>query len=174
MPETAPLVFALDLGRRTGWAAGPPNTVPLSGVITLRTATEGRGVGLETLYNWLRHEWTEATPDFIAAEAPLVIKNPLPTTRSSIELHGVVGLLTEQNGWPVVGEVWPSTARKHFTGTGKFKNRKAAKAAVVARCHLLELMPPDVFDDDRADAICVWSWACAYMARTPPNVLEMF
>ena len=49
------------------------------------------------------------------------------------------------------------TVRKHFVGAARPEN---PKKAVLERCYALGWLEPDCKDDNRADALALWSFAC--------------
>jgi hypothetical protein len=86
--------------------------------------------------------------------------NAESTVRAHAGYHAIVDGLCVRFGIPW-DDVADSTVRKHFLGRAHLNSREETKAGVVARCHLLKLMPADCDDDNRADALAIHDWACA-------------
>src|SRR5690606_10064657 len=98
--------------------------------------------------------------------------NAAHTVRLTFGLHGVVDGVAERFDLDC-REVHDATARKHFIGKGRMGDREATKRAVLTRCHQLGWLARDCRDEDRADALCVWDWACAHVARRP-GAIQLF
>jgi hypothetical protein len=168
-------VFALDLASVCGLAVGRPGDVPRSGSVTLKRRGEPRSVALGNLVEWLRQEWTAARPALIVKEAPLPLQafadrgNSEDTVVLTYGLHSIVEAMAQRFGIPCE-QGHASTIRKHFLGVGRLGSRDETKRAVVQRCHVLGLMPREVSDDNRADALATWDWGCATFARRSPSM----
>jgi len=176
------IIFALDLGsRRSGFAKGRPGEKPVSGTAVLKKDHERRAVALGNLVAFLDAEWRKDKPSLVVTEAPPALQgfanmgNSEATVRATYGLHAIVEALCARHGI-LHDEVHDATARKHFLGKGRMGDRQETKNAVIARCHLLGLMPKDCRDDNRADALCVHDWACAnYGSRSVSmNTLHLF
>lgn len=175
-------VWAFDLATKTGFCAGPPNTIPRSGTVILKKPGEERAVAFGNLIAFLDIEWSARPPGLVAVEAPFHLgasqeqTNSADAVRMAYGLHGVLGGMCCRCGVPLE-EVPSSVWRKHFLGYGhrrKGEGADAIKLAAVARCHLLRYFPRNKTDHNRADACGVWDWACATLARAPPQELVMF
>lgn len=179
MSGFAGTIYALDLAIATGFAVGHPNTIPRSGTVVLKKPSEDRAVALANLLSFLSREWKEDRPGLVAVEAPMhlgawaKIGNSEANVRMQYGLHGIVEAMCVRFGIPRVEE-YAQTIRKHFMGTPGRGERKATKAAVVNRCHLLGYFPRSCKDDNRADACAVFDWAAASLAKSPPRVLHLF
>lgn len=160
------LVYALDLGTRSGFAKGRPGDAPISGALILKRRDEARAVALGNLLAYLNDEWSQDAPALVCTEAPMTLEafRQLHSSEANVRmhhgLHAVVEALCARFGCRLI-EAHNATVRKHFLGIGRLGNREDTKAAVVRRCHMLGLMPRDKNDDDRADAIALFDWACA-------------
>jgi hypothetical protein len=67
-----------------------------------------------------------------------------------------------------------ATVTKHFTGTAFHGGRAGRKAAILNQCKAVGYLSRDCLDDNQADALAIWDWACAHLARTPPRVLTLW
>ena len=56
------IVYALDLGVRSGWCYGPPGAEPVSGTVLLKRDGEDKSVAFGNLIWFLNREWTRARP----------------------------------------------------------------------------------------------------------------
>ena len=175
----AGVVFALDLARQAGYATGRPGAKPESGAMKLAPPKQGRDVVFGNLIALLNNQWRADRPAIVVCEAPLALDavaklgNSQDLVRMTYGLHAIVGGMCARYGIRHE-EVNVGSARKHFLGRARLGDRESTKAAVVARCHLLGYMHPENHNDNQADALAVWDWACAHLMRTPPAELHMF
>lgn len=86
--------------------------------------------------------------------------------RSAYGLSAVVTGVCGFYGVPC-RDVSVAVATKHFTGMVRHGGRAARKKAIIAQCKALGYLPKDCLDDNRADALAMWDWACAHLARSP-------
>lgn len=173
-------ICALDLATRTGWCMGPPGALPYSGSVRLKAPGETNENALLNLFRFLESELRRDMPALVIKEAMLPLQafrdlhNSAANVTMQMKLHGTVELACSLFGVPCVS-VSVDTIRKHLLGRSKLGDRKATKAAVVARCKLIGLIPRDApDDDDRADACAAFEYACAHYARRAPEKLFMF
>jgi len=186
-------ILALDLGRRTGVAAGdsgflrklaPP---PDMQVLRLRgTSTEDR---VRYFSRWLSLRLYDSKPDLIVTERPL---NPVAQKSASAAvdmlayyfcLHAVAASFEI-----AVYAVPIMSSRKHFTGVAsatpvRGRKRTAKEAAnartfinetVLKRAILLGYLSEGSKDWDQANACCLFDFAAANYAHTSPGELVMF
>jgi hypothetical protein len=172
-------ILALDLANKTGFAIGEPFSVPRSGMVTLKRSDEARARAMGNLIAWLQEQWKGAKPALVVREAPFPLEafrkrhNSQAAAELAYGLHGVLeGMCDRFN--VRLESVHPATARKHFIGRANAGERSTTKATVVARCHVLRLMPKDCFDDNRADALAVWDWACATFGQRSGQVSALY
>lgn len=159
-------IFSLDLGVTSGFAQGKPGDVPMSGTVRLKKPSESIDVAFANLIAFLCQRFEIERPSLVIKEKMLslqayaTIGNAESTVRAHAGYHAIVEGICVRFGidWD---EVADSTARKHFLGRAHMGSRDETKAAVVARCQLLGLIPKDCNEDNRADACCVHDWACA-------------
>lgn len=166
MGHVTGLIFCLDVGVASGFAKGRPGDAPVSGTVRLKQKGESIDVAFANLAAFLCQEFERDRPDLVVKEQMLALQafmamgNAESTVRAHAGYHAIVEALCVRFGIPW-DDVADSTARKHFLGRAHMGSREETKAAVVARCQLLGLMPNDCNDDNRADALCVHDWACA-------------
>jgi hypothetical protein len=178
MPITGP-VYALDLAVRTGLAVGPPGALPWSASLVLKRPDQQKDVAYSNLIAFLSEQWTAAPPALVVKEAMLHLQaflklgNSEDVPKMHAGLHAIVEGLCVRFGIPW-RDVSDSTVRKHFVGKGRLGDRASTKAAVVARCHLLGMLPKGCRDDNRADALATWDYACATFARGSVSTERLF
>lgn len=166
MGHVTGLIYCLDLGVACGFAKGRPGDAPVSGVVRLKKPSESIDVAFANLIAFLCQEFDADRPELLVKEKMLslqayaTIGNAEATVRAHAGYHAIVEGLCVRFGIPW-DDIADSTARKHFLGRAHMGSRDETKAAVVARCQLLGLIPKDCKEDNRADACCVHDWACA-------------
>lgn len=171
----AGIIFALDLGVRTGFATGPVGDVPRSGTVLLKKPDQPRAGAFGNLIAWLNAEWSRERPTVVVKESMLPLQafkslgNAELTVRVTAGLHAIVEGMCARFGLSPI-DIADSTARKHFIGRARMGSRAESKKAVIQRCHVLGYMPKDCTDADRADALCLWDCAAA----TAPKKLYLF
>ena len=165
-------VIGLDLGRLMGFAAGVPGEVPESCTVELSKPGIGRVVQSSNLLAFMGKTLRETKPDLVVKEAPFRLAAfkdhgvGEDVVRSAYSLHGIVEAICHRHGIPCE-DVAVATYTKHFTGTSKHGGRAKRKAAIIARCAQLRYVPPHCKDDNRCDALAVWDWASATLAKKP-------
>lgn len=176
------LILGLDLATNTGFCLGAAGGKPQrSGTARLKRPDDDVGTSGRNLGCLIRDLCAFGRPDLIVVEAPMhaAAKSEKGNGFFSVEtawlLVGAVYGFAGPQGIPV-REANVQTVRKHFTGRARHGCRDDAKRAVITRCHQLGLMPRARKNDNEADAIAVWDWACATFARSAsvPRELVMF
>lgn len=175
------LILAFDLATTSGWCCGNAGArVPASGAVRLRSKGESIGrAGANLIREIEGHCHKYGRPDFIVKEAPLSMaaQRRLGDGARSMEvktaLHTVVETFCALHGIEC-RDIDMGRARKQFTGRAHHGGSEETKRAVLARCHLLGLMPRLRVNTDQSDAICTWWGACAELAFTSPKVLHLF
>lgn len=159
-------ILSLDLAMKTGVAFGPAGAIPESTVWKLRERGEDFMDEGPNLLRRLEKLCAVRPPDVIVVEAWMSpaaqpqnvnVVNQLLVHGALIGWCGLRGIRLEH--------VAAATARKHVCGKANEKGREATKAMVVRTCHMLGLLPKDVLDDNRADALVCWRWAEDKIAR---------
>jgi len=164
------MVWGLDLGTATGFAYGEAGAIPESGSIILKKKKDPRGIALGNLIWFLNDRWSQRKPDLVVKEAPMSLQGFMSVHSSEANvrmhhsLHGIVEGMCARFDVPL-REEHNATVRKHFIGRGNFGDRELTKGAIVRRCQLLGYIPNDCDDQDRADALANFDWACATFAR---------
>lgn len=165
------LILALDLGFKTGWAEGEAGELPSrSGSVPLH---------LFEFLEWLNNGFKRARPRLVVVEdyLPLAAYQRLGTAE-----HAVYDALMRRGALEACCGLWGielravdvNHARKHFTGKRTHGSREANKRATILRCRQLRYVGPEETDEDRCDALAVWDWASASLARKPPRELVLF
>lgn len=146
-------VLAFDTATNTGVAIGSAGETPRAFSVNLgKVAWERR---FSRILRLTRKVITDERPDLVAVEA--FVGGP----KANTDLAGLVACVkgeADRLGVRVVS-YYPATIRKHFLGSGKVPN---VKAAVVARCHMLGWQ---VADDNQADACALWDYAMSLESR---------
>ena len=172
-------VIGLDAGRRLGFAAGLPNAVPESFTVVLSKSDAGLAVQAGNLIAFLDKRFREDRPALVVKEAPFSLAAfsdhhvNEAAVRSAFGLHCIIDGMCQRYGI-TCREIAEVTVTKHFTGKARHGGRPARKRAIINRCRLLGYVAADCSDEDRCDALAVWDWACATLARVPPRELHMF
>ena len=157
-------VLSLDIATKTGIAVGDTGGNPKAWSFGLGKGSNGLRYArlIQLVWNLCR----EYSPDLVAIEAP---------TAGKYTNQFLVGLAACAEGTALMAgsrvQVCMSPAiRKHFLGrhltTRDFPQlkshaakKRAIKEQVLSRCHLLGW---DAEDDNAADALALWSFACAH------------
>lgn len=168
-------VLALDLSTNTGFAIGAPGTKPRSGTVVLKDPEDDAVRAARNLACFIRDQIAFERPELVVYEAPLPVaamranNNAGWTIAMAWQLVGAVNAICGPYGIRTVAARC-DTVRKHFIGQANCGNRKDTKQAVINRCHVLDLMPKKSRDDNRADAIATWDWACTtYGGKSPSS-----
>ena len=164
-------IFAIDLGVRTGFAVGAPGTArPDSGAVILKRKDEPARTAAGNLIAFLHERFSARCPSMFVMASP-------PTIPWHAAAHSREETAWMQYGLPMIclgmcdrfgipsGTIAESTVRKHFIGVGRTGNREATKLTVISRCVVLGLLPRGSDDDDQADSIALWDWACSTYGR---------
>lgn len=158
-------VLSLDLATRLGWAYGDVRSgEPVSGWWQLPKTGDELGPFASAYDQWLNAMLAEARPGMVVFEAPL----PPTAGRSTMATIQKLNGLCWHTEWACnkagiqVTQVHGGTWKKHFVGD-KVKVSKTVKPyPVTVRCHSLGWTAVD--DDNEADALGIWSYACSVVA----------
>jgi hypothetical protein len=152
-PPQAPVILALDLGQRTGWAVRNRDGAIASGVHEFRPGRfEGGGM------IWLRFRAWLQEIDQAAGKVGVVVFEEVRRHAGTAASHAYGGYLAHLTAWaeanriPYQG-VPVGTIKRHIAGKGN-----ADKAAVIAAVQALSFDPRD---DNEADALALLLWAIA-------------
>jgi hypothetical protein len=150
---TTPVILALDLGQRTGWAVRNRDGAIASGVEEFRPGRfEGGGMIWLRFRGWLRE--VDETSGGVGVVVFEEVRRHLGTTAA----HAFGGYLAHLTAWaeanriPYQG-VPVGTIKRHIAGKGN-----ADKAAVTEAVRRLGFAPAD---DNEADALALLHWTIA-------------
>ena len=153
---TPPVILALVLGQRTGWAVRSRDGAIASGVQELRPGRfEGGGM------IWLRFRAWLQEIDAAAGKVGVVVFEEVRRHAGTAASHAYGGYLAHLTAWaeanriPYEG-VPVGTIKRHIAGKGN-----ADKAAVIAAFRALGFDPQD---DNEADALALLLWALEHRA----------
>ena len=163
-------ILALDNGWHTGWAFGEPGQRPRSG---------SEDVTVPDFLDWLNTALRRDRPRLVVVEdvLPLAAYRRVGTSEATVydalKRRGVVEACCGL--WSIeLRAVDVLDVRKHFTGKRSHGGREAGKLATISRCRQLRYVGPEERNEDRCDALAIWDWACATIARVAPKELHMF
>ncbi len=186
-------VLALDPATCTGFAFGDGSGIPESGSVRLRYGEDSEPDDIAAgMAAFLLRQIRAYKPDLIIVEAylpPGTQMHQAPVI-SSLLLHGAIAAMC---GLYRISLTTCTAAqfRKHFVGRStakprskgartakaKAEDRRANKQIVIDRAKLLRWLPESCNDDNRADALAIWSYGIGmyskYDPANPPK-LEMY
>ena len=151
---TPPVILALDLGKRTGWAVRNRDGAIASGVQEFRPGRfEGGGM------IWLRFRAWLQEIDETSGGIGVVVFEEVHRHLGTAAAHAFGGYLAHLTAWAEANKtpyqgVPVGTIKRHITGKGN-----ADKAAVIAAVKGLGFSPAD---DNEADALALLDWAIAH------------
>jgi hypothetical protein len=153
---TPPVILALDLGQRTGWAVRNRDGAIASGAHEFRPGRfEGGGM------IWLRFRAWLQEIDATAGKVGVVVFEEVVAHRGVAASHCYAGFLAHLAAWAEANKipyqgVPVGTIKRHIAGKGN-----ADKAAVIAAVKALGFDPQD---DNEADALALLLWALEHRA----------
>ena len=149
-----PVILALDLGQRTGWAVRNRDGAIASGVHEFRPGRfEGGGM------IWLRFRaWLQEIDETSGGVGVVVFEEVRRASSAPLPAHAYGGYLAHLTAWAEANKipyqgVPVGTIKRHIAGKGN-----ADKAAVIAAVRKLGFAPAD---DNEADALALLDWAIA-------------
>jgi hypothetical protein len=153
-------ILALDIATTTGWARGKLGEQPISGSITFRKNNPAQPFG-DALEHFRGLLQAKPRPDLVMIERMLPPSafqgaTGFKTFLLLAGLRGVVFSVVDRLGVEL-GEANVGDVRQHFI-SDRMAGRERAKRETVQRCRALGWQPAD---DNAADALAVWSYACA-------------
>jgi hypothetical protein len=153
----APLVLALDLSTRVGWACGRAGGEPDYGVLVLPKGISGHGAIGAALFDALMDLHDVQHFERVIMEAPLPPQSQTSANTARIQF----GLAFAVETWCYrreleVREARPDDWRMAVLGRARFGGTEKAKAAAMAWCHAQGWAPSD---DNAADALALWRYA---------------
>ncbi|MCC3246707.1 hypothetical protein LG047_15510 [Methylocystis sp. WRRC1] len=168
-------IMALDIATVCGFCIGRAGEIPRSGSVRLKRPCDGPEVAAFNMRAFLRDQFIFDRPDIIISEHFLnpVAQKSADAVVLQLYCHGVMHAEAMARNIRVHAP-HAATVRKHFIGAANMGERKATKDAVLNRAKLLGYIPGDCRDDNRADAVALFDWASATIARVPPRNLVLF
>jgi hypothetical protein len=151
---TTPVILALDLGQRTGWAVRSRAGAIASGVQEFRPGRfEGGGMIWLRFRGWLQE--VDQTSGGVGVVVFEEVRRHLGTTAA----HAFGSYLAHLTAWAEANKiphqgVPVGTIKRHITGKGN-----ADKQAVIEAVRRLGFSPAD---DNEADALALLNWAIAH------------
>jgi hypothetical protein len=181
------LILGLDLAVKTGFALGRPGATLAdglrSGTVRLKKGPEDIEIAPRNLGCFLRDlfRFKDSVPELIVYEAPLPFfaehadqrQRNMESLVLPPSLVGSVETMAGIFGIPCV-RAHAASVRKSFIGRANMGNREATKKAVIDQAKVEHLIPQDCKDDNRADAVATWRFACIRNAGWRPPPLGMF
>jgi len=168
-------ILFLDLATQMGFCEGAPGEQPRYGSHRLGTVGAENEEVFGGLLKWLGQKLLAFPPRLVVYEAPmLMLGGGMAKSSNIVTVERLVGLTAVAQavcyGAKVpVRRANVQTIRKHFLGVARPEN---PKKAVIDRCRLLGYAPKD---DNAADAIAGWDYACAIVdKRTSARSTPLF
>jgi hypothetical protein len=169
-------VMALDLATRTGMATALSAAErPRVASWKLKDPEDDPSRAFRKLGIRLRDEFAIERPDVVVIEAPLMPGGAKGHTNAKTH-YLLIGLVAVAHG--ICGpygircvEVSVQKVRKFFVGDARPQD---PKRVVMARCHMLGLLPKTERDDNVSDAVALWSWGAATYGNPTINRFTLF
>ena len=156
-----PLIIALDIATKTGWAMGKPGEIPTCGSHRFGQAHSEPHEVFGAALKWFSEFLREHRVDTLIVEQmlpPDAMKNK--TSRAVRDrlagLHGVMLGVAQLRGVGEIAQASVGDIRAHFIGD-RSARRETAKREVMRQCEMQGWAAPD---DNAADACALWSYAC--------------
>ncbi len=165
-------LLSLDLARKCGWASGDSAEKPTSWSSAL--GEPGDAIGLqcgELARQLVAYRRKHGVPDLVCIEHHMAPKSQ-PSDKiivSSLMLRGTVHAIMGGVYGCKIAEPYPATIRSAVCGRANAGDRDATKRMVVATMHALALLPKDVRDDNRADALAGWHYCASTFGGKWPS-----
>lgn len=162
-------ILFLDLATKTGWCDGIPDARPESGTMKLGRTNASDAEVFGNLMAWLGARLSDRRYARVVYEAPvgpgMKGKTQYKTARRLGGLCSIVEGVCHLTGHPVY-QASASSIRKAVLGNGRPEN---PKEAVIAHVRHLGFEPQD---DNEADAIAGWHYACLLQDQKDPPLLR--
>ena len=170
MSNDGPILF-LDIAGKLGWAYGRPGQVPRAGSVLLAKSGRSHGETGSAFLVWFTDLLKISDVAALYFEAPLDPrflgpKTNLSTSRILLGLPFLLETIAHARSIYPVREVSIHDARKHFIGRSPRGDQ--GKKEVQTMCRSLRW---DFADDNAADALCGWSFACKHRVPGSKNVM---
>jgi hypothetical protein len=158
-----PLILGLDIATRCGHALGRVGETPISGSVRFGNASSDEDVIFGSALDWCsQFLQPHPRPDVVMIEALLPPDAMKGHTSKAVRdrlagLHGIIKAVAQLRGVARIETCSVGDVRAHFIGHRGAK-RKTAKLETMRRCTALGWTYKD---DNAADALAIWSYACA-------------
>jgi hypothetical protein len=157
-----PLILALDIATRTGWAIGEVGTMPKSGSIRFGNQSTDADVIFKSGLDWAEGFVKRLRPNLVIYEAMLPPLAKLGVTSAAVRdrlagLQGIIRAISRRYEVALIVDCKVGDVRQHFIGDRRLK-RDAAKREVLRRCAQLGWT---ACDDNAGDALAIFSYVCA-------------
>lgn len=154
-------ILALDLATTSGWAEGPIDGTPRYGSERFAPAGAARAAVLGKAITYFQRRFMAFRPAVVVFEAPLPPSfmrghTNFNTSRTLLALPGIIEGLCAINGIDRVMEAKVSDIRRFFIGGNP--RGEEGKKQTIARLVSMGFAPQD---DNAADALALWHYACA-------------
>lgn len=171
-------ILAIDPAINLGWASGDGRSVPASGTVRLVEPGYEREDLPASAASLVRSQIREFKPDIIVIEAYMNARaQPAQAViETSLLIHGAICGIVGIYKIPFA-ITYPQEWRKSFCGKANAGDRKATKAMSLDRAKQLGWLHENCRDDNRADALGIWTWAQSTYAKFDPEhrpKLELF
>ena len=155
-------ILALDIATTTGWCRGVVGGTPSCGTVCFGRNCSANAVFAQAIAWFSNLLKEEPQPDALVIEAMLPGGAMRGETTIEVRdrlagLHAIARGVAHIRGIHEISTVDVGAVRQHFIGARNLKS-DVAKREVVAKCRA---MGWPVEDNNAADAVAVWSFACA-------------
>ncbi len=178
-------ILALDISKKaTAWAVGNAGEKPVVGVVSFnKYGRDTKAVDDDVwwaAFLWAKDLMQTHRPDVAYIEAPMQRVGTDEAGRQVSSAKTILTLWAMQTairlpirailGSPAV-IVWPSTARKSFTGRGTYPEGQAKD---VVRAHAIRLgwLTEENATEDKADACCVFGHGCILYDKALASIIR--
>ena len=156
-------ILALDLATRFGWAEGPLGGTPRHGSERFAPAGADRAAVLAGAVRHFQRRFMAFKPAVVIFEAPLPPSfmrghTNFNTSRTLLALPGIIEALCCINGISRCWEAKVSDIRHFFIGGNP--RGEEGKKQTIAKLVGMGFAPQD---DNAADALALWHYACAQL-----------
>jgi hypothetical protein len=153
-------ILALDLATRTGFAFGAAGEKPRFGSIRFASVGASHEAVFGKAITWAHGMFRDLAPDQVAYEEPMQFRGGKSRAGNDEILYGLPAIMqgvAHNLGIHDVRKAAVRDVRLHFIHRNA--KREIAKRETMRRCRLLGW---DVRDDNEADALALWHYACIF------------
>jgi hypothetical protein len=169
-------VLAVDLAANTGWALGHVGAQPRFGSVRFGDRATHNNVIFAACLDWTIEILQRERPDLLILESLLPPTAKLghtsaPALDRLAGLNAIVRAVAHRAQVGEIADAAVSDVRGHFIGSRR-EARAIAKRLTIERCRRLGW---SVVNDNEADALALWSYACALIdPKTALDVVPLF